>query len=58
LALLVVLAAGASVIWMFGIPGDEKDYHWPPFTAVVVGIVGLIAVAASLRLRRMVPSRV
>ena len=57
LALVVVLAAGASVLWMYVIPGDDKDYHWPPFTAVIVAIVGLIAFAASFRLRRTMALR-
>ena len=57
LALVIVLAAGASVIWMYVIPGDDKDYHWPPFAAVIVGIVGLIAFAAGLRLRRAATPR-
>jgi peptidoglycan/LPS O-acetylase OafA/YrhL len=57
LALLIVAAAGASVIWMYVLPGDDKEFYWPPFTAVLVGIVGLIAFAASLRLRRTMPRR-
>ena len=52
LALLVVVAAGVSVIWMYVIPGDDKDFHWPPFVAGLVGILGMIAFAASLRFRR------
>ena len=62
LAALIVAAAGASVIWMHVLPGDEnpdlmlpplgsaKEFHWPPFTSFLVAIVGLIALAASLRL--------
>ena len=57
LALLIVVTAGASVIWMYVLPGDEKDFYWPPFAAILVGIVGLIAFAASLRLRRTIPAR-
>lgn len=51
LALVVVLTAGASVVWMYVIPGDDKDFYRPPFMAILVAFVGLIAVAASLRLR-------
>ena len=29
-----------------------KDFYWPPYTAVVVGAVGLVALGASLRMRR------
>lgn len=52
LALVIVVTVGASVVWMYVIPGEDKDYHWPPFTAILVGIVGLIALIASLRLWR------
>jgi peptidoglycan/LPS O-acetylase OafA/YrhL len=55
LAVLIVAAAGASVIWMYVIPGDDKEFYWPPFTAILVGIVGLIAFAASLWLRKTIP---
>jgi hypothetical protein len=51
LAALVVASAGASVIWMYVLPGDDKEFYWPPLTAFLVGIVGLIALAASLRSR-------
>jgi hypothetical protein len=57
LALLSVVAAGASVIWMYVLPGDDKEFRWPPYTAVLVAIGGLIAFAASLRLRRARSSR-
>jgi hypothetical protein len=57
LASLIVAAAGASVIWMHVLPGDDKEFYWPPFTAFMVGIVGLIALAASLRLQRTMPRR-
>jgi hypothetical protein len=57
LALLVIVTAAASVVWMYGIPGDDKDFRWPPYTAVVLGIVGLIALAASLRLRSTIGPR-
>jgi hypothetical protein len=64
LAALIVAAAGVSVIWMYVLPGDDnpdfmlprlgtaKEFYWPPFTVFLVGIVGLIALAASLRLQR------
>jgi hypothetical protein len=55
-ALLIVATAGASVIWMYVIPGDDKDFYRPPSTVILVGIVGLIAFAASLRLRSSIPS--
>ena len=55
-ALLIVATAGASVIWMYGIPGDDKAFNWPPYTAILVDMVGLIAFAASLRLRSRIPS--
>jgi hypothetical protein len=51
LALVIVLTTGASVVWMYVIPGDDKDFRWPPVMAILVAFVGLIAVAASLRLR-------
>jgi len=57
LALLIVVTAGASVVWMYVIPGDDKEFYWPPFTAILVGIVGLIALAASLWLWRATLSR-
>lgn len=49
LALLIIAAAGASVIWMYVLPGDDKEFYWPPSTAILVGIIGLIAIAASRR---------
>jgi len=71
IALLIVVTAGASVVWMYVLPGDangsyengfyaplgtallfDKDFYWPPFTAIVVGVVGLMAFAASLSMRR------
>jgi hypothetical protein len=67
IALLIITTAGASIIWMYVLPGpgDEgfyaplgtalliyKDFYWPPFTSVVVGCVGLGAFAASLSMRR------
>ncbi len=69
LALMIVAAAGASILWMYVFPGDDnpdlflpplgtaKEFLWPPFTAPLVGIVGLIALAASLRLRRTTTRR-
>jgi hypothetical protein len=66
IAVLIVAAAGASVIWMYVLPGDDegfyaplgtalllgKNFYWPPFTSIVVGSVGLVAFAASLSMRR------
>jgi hypothetical protein len=57
LALLIVAAAGGSVLWMYVLPGDDKEFRWPPFTAILVGIIGLVAFGASLRLRRTIPRR-
>lgn len=57
LSLLVVAAAGASVIWMYVLPGDDKEFYWPPFTAVLIGIIGLIAFAASVRFGRTMTPR-
>lgn len=51
LALLVVVAAGVSVVWMYVVPGDDKDFYRPPYLVSLVRILGLIAFAASLRLR-------
>jgi hypothetical protein len=67
-ALLIVATAGASTIWMYALPGPDgdegfyappgmafliaKDFYWPPFTVFVVGCVGLMALAASLLMRR------
>ena len=47
-ALLIVVTAGASVMWMYVVSGE--DYR-PLYGAILVGIAGLIALAASLRLR-------
>ena len=55
LALLIVVTAGASVIWMYIVPGDDKDFYWPFYTAIIVGIIGLIAFAATLRLQNPAP---
>ena len=57
LTLLIVATVGASVVWMYVIPGDAKEFYWPPSTAILVGIIGLIAFGASLRLRGKVPIR-
>jgi hypothetical protein len=57
LALLIVATASASVILMSVIPGDDKEFYWPPFTAILVGIIGLVAFAASLRLWRTMAPR-
>jgi hypothetical protein len=55
LAFLIVVTAGASVVWMYVIPGDDKEYYWPPSTAILIGIIGFIALVASLWLLRMIP---
>jgi hypothetical protein len=68
IALLLIATAGASIIWMYVLPGPDssediyaplgganliaKDFYWPPYTAVVVGCVGLVALAAGLSMRR------
>ena len=56
LAVLIVVTAGASVIWMYVLPGDDKQFHWPPWLALIIGIVGVIALAASASLRRNAPT--
>jgi len=55
LALLIVVTVGSSVVWMHVIPGDDKKFYWPPFTAIFIGIIGLIALVASLWLRTTIP---
>jgi len=55
LALLTIATIGVSVVWMYLIPGDDKEYDWPPSTAVLIGFIGLIAMTASQRLRRPLP---
>jgi hypothetical protein len=57
LAILIVVTAGGSVVWMYALPGDDKDYRWPPYVPILVGIVGLIGLAVSLVLRRTMPPR-
>jgi hypothetical protein len=67
MAFLIVATAGASVIWMYVLPGPDGDegfytplgaylmakhFYWPPYTAVVVGAVGLVALGTSLWMRR------
>jgi peptidoglycan/LPS O-acetylase OafA/YrhL len=52
LALLTIATIGASVVWMYVIPDDDNEYYWPPSTAILIGLIGLIAMAASLRLRK------
>ena len=43
LAFLTIATIGVSVVWMYLIPGDDKEYDWPPSTAVLIGFIGLIA---------------
>jgi hypothetical protein len=50
LAFLIVVTVGASVVWMYVIPGDDKDYR-PRFAAILVAFVSLVSFAAGLRLR-------
>jgi hypothetical protein len=57
LAVLIVATAGAAMIWMYVLPGDDKEFYWPPFAALLVGAVGLIALVASLRLLRTMSPR-
>lgn len=70
ISLLIVATAGASVVWMYVLPGDgedfgegfyaplgsalllDKDFRSPPYTAIAVGLVGLVALATSLSMRR------
>jgi hypothetical protein len=74
LALVVVAAATASVVWMYGLPSEPQDpntfladgfspplgtalliatdFLGPPYTAIAVALVGLLALAAALWLRR------
>jgi hypothetical protein len=37
---------------MYVIPGEDKEYYWPPFMASAIGILGLVALDASRSLRR------
>ena len=48
LAAVAVAAADiASIIWMYALPGDDKEYHWPPFMATVIALLGFVALVAS-----------
>jgi hypothetical protein len=51
-ALLIVATAGAAVVWMFVIPGADKEFDWPPFIVFLVGVVGLVGLVAGLWLKR------
>jgi hypothetical protein len=55
LALLIMVTAAASVVWMHVVPDDYMEFRWPPVTSVLVGMVGLIGFAASVRLRSKMP---
>ena len=57
LALLIVVTVVASVVWMYVIPGDDKEFYWPPFTAILIGSIGLIALVVSVSLRGMLSRR-
>jgi len=43
LATVVILTIATSIVWMYAIPGDEKDYYGPPTTALFLGILGVMA---------------
>lgn len=55
LAVVIVVTAGASITWMYLIPGEHTDFFWPPYTPILVAVVGLIAFAISRRWRRTMP---
>jgi hypothetical protein len=46
-AVVIVASAVASIVWMYVIPGDDKEYSWPPVTATVIAILGFVALVAS-----------
>lgn len=48
LALVIVVTAGAALIWMF-----FPEFYWPPHVPIIIAILGLIAFAASGRLGRI-----
>jgi hypothetical protein len=48
-------AAVASIVWMYVIPGEDKEFYWPPLTATVIAILGLVGLVASRFLRRSRP---
>jgi hypothetical protein len=50
-AVAITSAAVASILWMFVIPGDDKEFVLVPVTAAIVAIMGLIALGASRFLR-------
>jgi hypothetical protein len=53
----VAAAAIASIVWMYVIPGEDKEFYGPPLTAAVIAILGLVALVASRLLRRGRPHR-
>jgi uncharacterized membrane protein YidH (DUF202 family) len=57
LALLIVVTVVASVVWMYVIPGDDKEFYRPPYTAILIGSIGLVALVVSLSLRRILLRR-
>ncbi|HEU5205874.1 MAG TPA: hypothetical protein VFU17_16405 [Candidatus Limnocylindrales bacterium] len=48
----VAAAAIASIVWMYVIPGGDKEFYWPPLTSTVIAILGSVALVASRFLRR------
>jgi hypothetical protein len=57
LSMLIVVTAGASIIWMYILSGDDNHFSEPPWVAFLVGILGLIALAASASLRMDQPRK-
>jgi hypothetical protein len=50
-AVAISATAIASILWMYVIPGEDKEFYWPPFTAMVIAILGFVALGASRFLR-------
>ena len=43
----IVAGAVGSILWMFVLPGDDKEFVSVPFTAAFVAILGLISLGLS-----------